>query len=45
MNIDKFKQQHIEIIGCVTALRQRARDGISENAAEISKLIFSMSSI
>lgn len=45
MNIDKFKQQHIEIIGCVAALRQRARDGISENAAEISRLIVSMSSI
>ena len=45
MNIDKFKQQHIEIIGCVAALRQSAKEGISENAAEISKLIISMSSI
>ncbi|HJV02347.1 MAG TPA: hemerythrin domain-containing protein [Burkholderiaceae bacterium] len=45
MNIDKFKQQHIEIIGGVAALRQCAKEGISENAAEISQLIISMSSI
>ncbi|MDP3842608.1 MAG: hemerythrin domain-containing protein [Oxalobacteraceae bacterium] len=45
MNIDKFKQQHIEINGCVTALRKFAKEGISENAAEISDLIISMSSI
>ena len=45
MNIDKFKQQHIEIIGSVTALRQLARGGIIENAAEIAQSIVSMSSI
>jgi len=45
MNIDKFKQQHIEILGCVAALRNFSREGIGENAAEISNLIISMSSI
>jgi len=45
MNIDKFKQQHIEIINCITELRHRAREGIAENAVEISKLIIAMSSI
>lgn len=45
MNIDKFKQQHIDIIACIGALRKSTRDGISKNAAEISGLIISMSSI
>lgn len=45
MNIDKFKQQHIEIINCIAELRHRAREGIAENAVEISKLIIAMSSI
>ncbi|MGV8898647.1 MAG: hemerythrin domain-containing protein [Burkholderiaceae bacterium] len=45
MNIDKFKQQHIEILSSVDSLRQCAKGGISENAEEISKLIISMSSV
>lgn len=45
MNIDKFKQQHIEIIECISDLRKLSRNGISENAAEISQLIISMSSM
>lgn len=45
MNIDKFKQQHIEIIDCVAALRKFTKEGIGENAAQISNLIISMSSI
>ncbi|MGV8894377.1 MAG: hemerythrin domain-containing protein [Burkholderiaceae bacterium] len=45
MNIDKFKQQHIEILSSVASLRQCAKGGISENAEEISKLIISMSSV
>ncbi len=45
MNIDKFKQQHEEIIGSVTALRQLAKKGILEHAAEIAQQIVSMSSI
>lgn len=45
MNIDKFKQQHIEIIDCVTKLRRLSKMGIIENAMAISDLIVSMSSI
>lgn len=45
MNIDKFKLQHVEIIASVTALRQLAKGGIAEHAAEIAQLIVAMSSI
>ncbi|HJU71263.1 MAG TPA: hemerythrin domain-containing protein [Paucimonas sp.] len=44
MNIDKFKRQHIEILSCITALRTHVKGGIQSNAAEIAKLIISMSS-
>lgn len=44
MNIDKFKQQHVEILGNVAELRLLVKDGIIENAEKISKLIISMSS-
>lgn len=45
MNINKFKDQHVEILSCITALRQLVKDGIIENADKISKLIISMSGI
>lgn len=45
MNIDKFKQQHVDILGCIAALRQASQAGVSENAAEIARLIISMSSV
>jgi len=45
MNIEKFKKQHLDILECITELRKFSKAGISENAAEISKLIVSMSSI
>lgn len=45
MNIDKFKRQHVDIIGCIAALRKASQAGISENAEEIARLIISMSSI
>jgi iron-sulfur cluster repair protein YtfE (RIC family) len=44
MNIDKFKNQHVDIIECIAALRKSAKEGISSNAAEIARLIVSMSS-
>ena len=44
MNIDKFKKQHVEILGSVAALRELVKDGIIENAEKIAKLIISMSS-
>jgi len=45
MNIDKFKDQHVAILGCIADLRQASQAGIAKNAAEISRLIISMSSI
>ena len=44
MNIDKFKQQHIEILACISALRDLVKSGIRDNAAEISRTIIAMSS-
>lgn len=44
MNIDKFKQQHVEILSCISALRTLVKKGISNNADEIAGLIISMSS-
>lgn len=44
MNIDKFKQQHVDILGSISMLRKLAHAGITINADEIAKLIVSMSS-
>jgi iron-sulfur cluster repair protein YtfE (RIC family) len=44
MNIDKFKQQHLEILSCISTLRSLVRSGIGNNAEEIAKLIVMMSS-
>lgn len=44
MNIDKFKQQHVEIISCISTLRTLVKNGIRDNAAEISRAIIAMSS-
>lgn len=44
MNIDKFKQQHMDILACIAALRKAVKGGIGANAAEISRLIITMSS-
>lgn len=45
MNIDKFKHQHVDILEGIAALRHATQAGISANAAEIARLIVSMSSI
>lgn len=45
MNIDKFKQQHQEIIACIKVLRTYTREGINSRADEISRQIIAMSSI
>lgn len=37
MNIDRFKQQHVEILGGIKALRALARQGIDEHAADIAR--------
>ena len=44
MNIDKFKHQHRDILACIAALRNASQAGVRENAAEIARLIISMSS-
>lgn len=45
MNLDKLKDQHEQIYTCIATLRKSAAAGIEANAAEISRLIVSMSSL
>lgn len=45
MDIDRFKQQHLEILGSIATLRRHAHAGIVEHAAEIAALIIAMSSV
>jgi DUF438 domain-containing protein len=45
MNIDKFKNQHVEILTCISELRTLVKNGIRNNAEEIARMIISMSSI
>ena len=44
MNIDKLKHQHQDIIGAISALRTLAQAGVAQNAADIARLVVSMSS-
>ena len=44
MNIDKFKYQHADIMSNISALRRLAQAGVAQNAADIARLIVSMSS-
>lgn len=44
MNIDKFKHQHVDIMGNISALRRLAQAGVAQNAAGIARLVVSMSS-
>lgn len=43
MNIDKFKHQHLDILGGIAALRTLVQAGIVEHAAAISQHIIGMS--
>jgi len=45
MNIEKFKQQHVEILESIAALRALVQSGISTHANEISQRIVAMSSV
>lgn len=45
MNIDKFKHQHLDILGAIAALRTLVQTGIVEHAADISQRIIGMSGI
>lgn len=44
MNVDKYKDQHNEILRYVQSLRHLIKAGIAEHANEISELIVTMSS-
>ena len=43
MNIDKFKQQHVDILQGIAALRRLAQAGVARNAAEIARGIVAIS--
>ena len=43
MNIDKFKQQHVDILEGIASLRKLALNGVARNAAEIAQGIVAMS--
>jgi len=43
MNIDKFKQQHVDILEGIASLRRLALAGVARNAAEIAQGIVAMS--
>lgn len=44
MNIDKFKEQHAQILQQVQALRELAHAGVATHAPEISRTILGMTS-
>lgn len=43
MNIDKFKQQHVEILTGISTLRRLSQGGVVKNAHEIAQQIIKMS--
>lgn len=45
MNIDKFKDQHAQILDFIATLRRHAHAGIAEHADDIARLIVSMSAV
>lgn len=44
MNLEKYKQQHLDILGSISKLRHLAHAGVADNAKEIARLIVRMSS-
>lgn len=44
MNIDKFKQQHVDILGNIATLRKLTQAGVAQNAPDIARLVVAMSS-
>jgi hemerythrin-like domain-containing protein len=45
VNIDRFKDQHTQILDCITTLRRHTHAGIVEHADQIAQLIVSMSAV
>jgi iron-sulfur cluster repair protein YtfE (RIC family) len=42
MNIDKFKQEHLDLLGAVALLRESVQAGVQEHAEAICKQLLSM---
>lgn len=45
MDIAKFKQTHLDVRRCIDELRRCSKAGIADHAAEISRLVNTMSSL
>ncbi|HUA79432.1 MAG TPA: hemerythrin domain-containing protein [Dyella sp.] len=45
MNIEKFKQEHIDLLAAVTVLREFVQSGVQENADAICKQLMSMAAV
>ena len=45
MNIDRFKQQHVEILSAIHALRKLAHQGIAEHAVDITDELKSLARV
>jgi hypothetical protein len=45
MNIDRFKENHVQILDSIATLRGLARAGIVDNAERIAERIISMSAV
>ncbi len=45
MNMDRFKQDHLKVLGSISELRTLAHAGVAENAGSIAKMIVAMSSV
>ncbi|WP_298232948.1 hemerythrin domain-containing protein [uncultured Azohydromonas sp.] len=45
MNIDKFKDQHSQILDFIATLRRHAHAGIAEHADDIARLVVAMSAV
>lgn len=43
MNIDAFKQQHVELLRAITTLRELVQQGVQEHAETILQLVVSIS--
>jgi hemerythrin-like domain-containing protein len=45
MNIEKFKQEHVDLLGAVTVLREFVQSGVQEQAEAICKQLMSMAAV
>lgn len=45
MDLARFKEQHVQILDAISALRRHARAGVTEHAQDIARLVVSMSAV